>query len=204
MIDPKDMTWVILAGGQATRMHHNDKGLVIFQDQPLVEHVLTRLRQQLPTPILINANRHIEDYAHYGSVIEDIWPGYLGPLAGMHSGLQHAQTPWVGFSPCDSPFLHSQLIARFCQQEDDGVDAFVASDGERVQPAFVVIRRRCLPVLEAYLAAGERRLMGFIRQLSHRHVVFNDEAYAFVNINSLEEIEDYRLISPSSPSLDVC
>ncbi|MGO1298311.1 MAG: molybdenum cofactor guanylyltransferase MobA [Vibrio sp.] len=200
MIDPQDITWVILAGGQATRMHNQDKGLVKFQNRPLIEYTLTRLQQQLPKPVVINANRNIERYAHYGEVIEDLLPGYLGPLAGIHSGLRHAQTSWVGFSPCDSPFTHRELITRFCQYGGNDVDALVAHDGERAQPAFVLLHRSSITLLEAYLATEQRRLMGFIKQLNYRDVIFDDEPHAFTNINSLEEIQYYTMTPPQLSS----
>ncbi|QSA19931.1 NTP transferase domain-containing protein, partial [Vibrio furnissii] len=46
MLLPSQTSWVILAGGQASRMGGNDKGLIKLNDKPLVQHVLERLQPQ--------------------------------------------------------------------------------------------------------------------------------------------------------------
>ena len=196
MIEEQEITWIILAGGQARRMHGRDKGLVHFQGRPLIEHCLFQLQPQLSSPLLINANRNIDDYQQYATVIQDIWKDYPGPLAGIHAGLTYATTPWVGFSPCDCPFVHSELVQRF-RSHDKGNDcqysceALVATDGHRPQPAFLMLNRNVMPRLESYLSSGERRLMGFIKQLHYHSVLLDDEPHAFTNINAPEDLQAY-------------
>ncbi|MBI3187315.1 MAG: NTP transferase domain-containing protein, partial [Gammaproteobacteria bacterium] len=60
----RNITIVILAGGRGSRIGGIDKGLMLWQGKPLIEHIL----QVLPktSPILINANRHLEQYQRYG------------------------------------------------------------------------------------------------------------------------------------------
>jgi len=52
---------IILSGGRATRMGGIDKGLVLLQNKPLVQHVIERLTPQV-NEIFINANREIPQY----------------------------------------------------------------------------------------------------------------------------------------------
>ena len=42
MLTKKDITVGILAGGKATRMNNNDKGLVIVNGLPLVENLIQK------------------------------------------------------------------------------------------------------------------------------------------------------------------
>ena len=58
MLLPTQTSWVILAGGQASRMGGKDKGLIELNDKPLVQHVIERLDsvgwgqlQRQPLPI---------------------------------------------------------------------------------------------------------------------------------------------------------
>src|SRR5713226_3055670 len=106
------ITGVILAGGRATRMCGLDKGLVVLNGIPMLEHILVTLRPQV-SDVLINANRNIERYANYGhKVVPDMLGDYFGPLAGMASAMQAAGTEYILTVPCDSPLLPSDLAVR--------------------------------------------------------------------------------------------
>lgn len=90
---PSETSWVILAGGQASRMGGQDKGLIQLNGQPLIQHVIDKLAPQSPT-LLINANRNQSQYQQFAPVISDEFPDYPGPLGGIHAGLCHAPTDW--------------------------------------------------------------------------------------------------------------
>ena len=70
MLQPTQTSWVILAGGQASRMGGKDKGLIELNQKPLIEHVIERLSPQTPR-ILINANRNQDAYGAFGFVFSD-------------------------------------------------------------------------------------------------------------------------------------
>ena len=58
----------------------------------------------------------------------------------------------------------------------------------RVHRAFCLVRRDLLPHLDAFLAAGERRLARWHESLGAVEVDFDDEAAAFDNLNSLADL----------------
>ena len=89
-IAARDITGLVLAGGQGRRMGMIDKGLVELDGKPLVAHVLARLAPQVGA-LIVNANRNVERYAALGHpVVGDAIGGYAGPLAGLHAGLSAA------------------------------------------------------------------------------------------------------------------
>ena len=89
-----------------------DKGLVALQNKPLIQHVINRLTPQADE-IIINANREIAQYQTFGlAVLHDTNEDYIGPLAGISLGLQHAQHEYVLTVPCDSPLLPLDLAQR--------------------------------------------------------------------------------------------
>src|SRR5947209_13773900 len=107
-----EVTGVVLAGGQGSRMGGVDKGLQPFRGRPMVAHVLERLAPQVGT-VLVNANRNIDAYEAFGyRVIADEIEGFAGPLTGFERGLAHAVTPLLVTAPCDSPFLPADLVDR--------------------------------------------------------------------------------------------
>ena len=184
----KEITGVILAGGRAQRMGGIDKGLILLNGKPMIEHVIAALRVEVDS-LLINANRNLEQYATFGyPVIPDIMDGYLGPLAGMASGMRAAGTKYIVTAPCDSPLVSDGLVRRLYQTLiRESADISVAHDGERMHPVFALMRRDLLPDLLDYLNAGGRKIDSWYAQ--HRLAVayFNDASESFRNINSPEE-----------------
>ncbi|WP_112480086.1 molybdenum cofactor guanylyltransferase MobA [Vibrio variabilis] len=187
MLHPTQTSWVILAGGQASRMGGNDKGLIEFNGRPLIEHVIERLSAQTDD-ITINANRNQERYQQYAPVISDSYPDYPGPLGGIHAGLKDSNSDWVGFVPCDSPFIDAAVVERFCQSVTEQSDILVAHDGDFHQPVFTMFHKRVLPKLEAFLERGDRKIILLYKECHTDYVDFSDSPECFVNLNTPEEL----------------
>jgi len=182
------LTAVILAGGSGTRMGGDDKGLARLNGRPMIEYVIDAIRPQVDT-LLISANRNLDAYQRYGyPVLPDSAAGYLGPLAGVASGLGACRGDRLLTVPCDSPFVPPSLADRLDRAlDDEQIDVSVASNGQRVQPVFAMIRRRLLPALRAYLDAGNRKAESFYTAHSMAVVDCADWPQAFININTPED-----------------
>jgi len=180
---------IVLAGGQGSRMGGVDKGLQPFRGKPMVAHVIERLAPQVDE-LLINANRNPDDYARFGHrVIADEIAGFAGPLAGFERGLAHASGELVATVPCDSPFLPADLIARLrTQLESADAELAVARTGDQPHPVFTLMRRDVLPSLQRFLGSGQRKIDRWYGELRVAEVAFDDEADAFLNINTREEL----------------
>lgn len=180
---------IVLAGGQGSRMGGVDKGLQPFRGRPMVAHAVERLAPQVDE-LLINANRNTEAYGQLGHrVIADEIPGFAGPLAGFERGLAHAQGQLVVTVPCDSPFLPLDLVARLRERlEAAGADLAVAKTGDQAHPVFSLMRRGVLPSLQEFLGSGQRKIDRWYAALRVEEVAFDDQADAFLNINTREEL----------------
>lgn len=185
-----EITGVILAGGQGSRMGGLDKGWISFQGQPLVQHVLNRLQPQMQGPILISANRTLEAYQALGyPVVVDEVSGFQGPLMGLLSALRASQTPWTLCVPCDTPFLPEDLLARlYAAVQAEQADIAFACDPEQSHPVVALLRSSLADDLSAFLHAGERRMMAWYRR-QHCVAVTFPQAQAFLNLNHLEDLE---------------
>jgi molybdopterin-guanine dinucleotide biosynthesis protein A len=182
------VTGIVLAGGLGRRMGGVDKGLQPLHGKPMVEWVLARLRPQV-SEILINANQNPERYAAFGHrVVPDAIGGYAGPLAGLHAGLKAAKHPLVATVPCDSPFLPADLVQRLGSFLKDN-DLAVAKTGEQAHPVFVLAKKSIFNNLEAFLSCGGRKIDAWYASLKVVEVSFDDEADAFRNINTPEELK---------------
>ncbi|MEZ9057899.1 molybdenum cofactor guanylyltransferase MobA [Vibrio pelagius] len=190
MLLPTQTSWVILAGGQASRMGGRDKGLVELNGRPLIQYVIDKLSQQ-NVSITINANRNQERYQDFAPVVSDSFPDYPGPLGGIHAGLKNADTDWVGFVPCDSPQINEDLVVRFCAAVNPDSDILVAHDGEFKQPVFTLFHKRVLPRLEAFLERGDRKIILLYKDCVTEFVDFSDSPNCFVNLNTPEELTQF-------------
>ncbi|WP_260258438.1 molybdenum cofactor guanylyltransferase MobA [Vibrio intestinalis] len=190
MLPPTQTSWVILAGGQASRMGGQDKGLIELNNKPLIQHVIERLSPQTPN-ILINANRNLDAYAQFGRVFQDQFKHYPGPMGGIHAGLVEAQTDWVGFVPCDSPQINHDLVERFCSQVTEETDILVAHDGDYQQPVFTLYHKRVLPKLTAFLQRGDRKIILLYKECNTAYVDFSDSPDCFVNLNTPQELAQF-------------
>ena len=184
-----DVTGVVLAGGQGSRMGGVDKGLQVFRGRPMVAHVLEALAPQVGE-LLVNANRNPEAYERFGyRVIADEIPGFAGPLAGFERGLAHAAGALVVTAPCDSPFLPRDLVARLrTALEGQGAELAVAKTGDQAHPVFCLMRREVHASLAAFLASGQRKIDRWYATHRFVEVPFDDEADAFLNINTHAEL----------------
>lgn len=181
------VTGIVLAGGQGRRMGGVDKGLQLLHGKPMVAHVLARLAPQVDE-ILINANQNLPDYEKFGHrVVPDAIGGFAGPLAGLHAGLCAARHPLALTAPCDSPFLPADLFYRLFEGISAN-DLAVAKTGDQAHPVFALVRRSVIDNLERFLQGGGRKIDAWYASLKVVEVPFDDEADAFRNINTREEL----------------
>ncbi|WP_310737672.1 molybdenum cofactor guanylyltransferase MobA [Mitsuaria sp. WAJ17] len=195
---PAQITGLILAGGEGRRMGGQDKGLLLLHGRPLAAHALERLAPQVGQ-VLMSANRHAGAYAALGvPVLEDCLPGFLGPLAGLLTGLQACGTDWLLSVPCDSPALVPDLAARLATALGQAPEARVAlvegpdeeRGGWRLHPALALMHRSLAAPLAQALAAGERRLGQWLGSQPHVRVRFDraEDALMLANANTPEAL----------------
>ena len=184
-----DVTGIVLAGGQGRRMGGVDKGLVDLDGTPMIAHVLARLVPQVGD-VLINANQNLDRYRAFGyPVVPDAVGGFAGPLAGLHAGMTRASRGFVVTVPCDSPFLPRDLVPRLRAKLDEkGAQLAVAKTFDQPHPVFALVRRDLLPNLAAFLASGGRKIDAWYAAFRAVEVAFDDEALAFRNINTADEL----------------
>ena len=202
MIDQKEISGLILAGGRGTRMGGIDKGLQMHLGLPLAQHALERLSPQVGA-LMLNANRNLSTYQAMGvPVWQDEMPDFPGPLAGMLAGLMHCDTPYLVTVPCDSPNFPTDLVARLAQSlmdaDADLATAYTREAGElRAQPVFCLLKATLRDNLRAFIESGERKTGLFAAQNQGAKVIFDDAA-AFANANTLSELAELQ-INPRRP-----
>ena len=187
MSGPFTIGAAILAGGRATRLGGELKGLIQL---PSGETIIERLLPEFalagfPDPIICSAD-HTE-YACLGkALVPDQVPG-IGPLGGIAAALEYyfGSTDAVLFSPCDMPKLTAYELTRL-------VDEFQATAAQIVvaetcqnawHPLCSVVHIDVLAAVGKAITAQRFSVHQLWRTLNATAVEFTGEG-AFTNINT--------------------
>ncbi len=196
-IPAEQITGLVLAGGQGSRMGGVDKGLQNHLGMPLALHALLRLQPQVGQ-MMVNANRNLGAYDAMGV---PVWPDaqgtgterFPGPLAGFLAGLEHCETPYLVTVPCDSPNFPSDLVERLAaglvaEQAEIAIAATRDQGVLQLQPVFCLMAATLMESLVAFTHGGQRKIDRWTSQHRCATVVF-DDADAFVNANTPDELQ---------------
>ncbi len=203
MTDRADITGWVLAGGRGSRMGGIDKGLQLHAGVPLALHAMRRLSPQVG-PIAINANRHLDTYQSFGVPVHpDSLADHPGPLGGFLAGLEHCATPYLMTVPCDTPDFPLDVVARLATEliarnVPLAMAATRSANGLQPQPVFCLMARHVRQNLLEFTATGRRQPQRWAELNGCAWVVFED-ASAFANANTLEELQALQRASDSKP-----
>jgi molybdopterin-guanine dinucleotide biosynthesis protein A len=184
---------VIQAGGLSQRMKQ-DKGLVGFRGQSLVQRLMERL-SSIADEMLITTNNP-EPYNFLGVPLAgDLLPG-TGALGGLYTAISSARHPSVAVVACDMPFANPVLLRyQYNLLMATGVDLVIPRSPDGLEPFHAVYRRvSCLPHIRAALLAGKRRVDAWHEQVKVRYLDpaeiqrFDPDGLAFFNINTPEDL----------------
>ncbi len=184
-----DVTVVILAGGNSSRMGEN-KALLIIDDRPVIEHVID-FAQTISQRVLLVTNSPELYQSYQLPYVTDLRPG-MGPLAGIEAGLTASATEINLVLACDMPFVLTVVGKEMIQQLGTHDVAVPLIDGQR-HPLFAVYRRSTLPVLSEMLDRGQRRILDFLSQVDVHWLTNLRHEQAglpvFYNMNTPEEYQ---------------
>ena len=196
------VTGVILAGGKSRRMGEN-KALMPLGDDPLIGHVIRRMR--LITDELLLITNTPTEYTNLGvSMHGDIFPG-TGALGGIYTGLTHASYDAVLCVACDSPFLNPNLLVYLVSilGEYDAVMPYTHRENHAhrndmqitLQTLCAAYSKRSLPIIESMLQESELRVHALQERAHIKRVspeiwrAFDPEGLSFFNINTPEDFK---------------
>ena len=196
---------LILAGGEGRRMHGQDKGLINVLKKPLIEYAIECLTP-LVDDLSISCNRNKSRYSDYKiDCLSDYQtPGrneFLGPMAGIVSGLKHARHDWLMIMPCDTPLMNTemmrQLVDAIRENESRGLQAVVFSY-QGLQPLHGIYHKSLLPLLEQSLAENNNSVQKLIRTTNTIEVIHaKGVVHHFINANDEKELNTIeQLITP--------
>jgi molybdopterin-guanine dinucleotide biosynthesis protein A len=206
LIPKSDISALVLCGGQARRFEHIDKPLAVFYGPrgplPMVDYMLASLPAELP--VMISANRSLEQYAQRARVLPDADTQLSqdGPLVGIYAGLVACETPWLLVCPGDMPLLPGGWYEGLLKVEAAGQRPRVLHDGERLQSLLCLVPKTLAEHLGQFIRGGSKSVMAWH---SHSHAVqvsVAEHSTGFANINSQAEMTALQQAATYSPICD--
>jgi molybdopterin-guanine dinucleotide biosynthesis protein A len=188
---------LILAGGLSRRMGSN-KAVSLLGGQPLLTHVIQRLRPQVSS-IVLNAPAGWAE-AFDLPLVPDTRQGHVGPLAGILAGMRHTAAHHPDAShfltvPADSPFLPGNLASFLGEHLTHDVCIVIAASSGQVHPVFGLWPVAIADDLETWLSNEEnRRIRSFLARHQTLGVSFPPIESAigpidpFFNVNTPDEL----------------
>lgn len=147
----------ILAGGQSQRMG-TDKAALLLNGVTFIRFLANRLA---PAGVKVMIATRADGPGHEPgfAVVHDQFP-LTGPLAGMLTLLEAAETPFVLVAACDTPFLPPDLGDRLLHHAT-GVSAVLLSLEGQLEPLPVLLSTDLAPTLRRLVESGERRALAY-------------------------------------------
>ena len=183
-----------LAGGQARRMGGGDKALIDVGGHTILARQLAATSQY---PLrFINANGPKDRFSDYGlPVISDCIDGFLGPLAGILTGLEylaqnHKKISWMLSCATDIPFLPQDLTEMLhIAIKKEQADMATARSAGRTHPVCSLWPVHLATALrDALLDEDIRKIDRFTARYHLAYADFDGVPDPFMNINTPEDI----------------
>ncbi len=182
-----------------------DKAFLVFDGQTLLERALDLMAAVCDTVTIVGDPDKFAEYSaaesrsgnceipKYESVVADIFPG-CGPLAGIHTALEHSTAELNLMLAVDMPFVSKELLAfLFAVAEESSAVVIVPRTSKGLQPLCAIYRREFLSVAEPALRAGKYRVDATFSAVSTHEIDVAKLAAAgflepsFFNLNTPED-----------------
>lgn len=181
MIERKNITGIILAGGKSSRMG-SDKGFLDLSGQCFIEHIIRTIEPLVHQIIIVSNN---SDYDIFNQKRVDDMIKDAGPLAGLYSGLFHSETEINLVLSCDVPFINNIVLNKLIQAFDGETEVIQIQSQGKTMPLIAIYKRECFHLFLSLLQSGERRLRFAVSQLNSKIILIDDAQNQYVrNVNT--------------------
>ena len=189
MLDKKEVTGIILAGGASSRMG-KDKGLCEFKGKSLVSYAIEALIPICDT-ILISSN-NTENYKKFGYEVVVDQHKNIGPIGGIYSGLVKSATIHNLIISCDTPFLNTQLL-EYVIANVDGYDIVVPKHGNSyIEPLASYYSSTIISTIEESIKNEDYKLMNLFNRVRFKSIkvdsIIGYSNMLFKNLNTPSDL----------------
>jgi molybdopterin-guanine dinucleotide biosynthesis protein A len=193
-----DISAIILAGGQSSRMKQ-DKALLPVNGKSLIESVASQLEPFFADIIISARDGQSLDFLPYRIAVDR--SSGQGPLMGILTGLEASRTPYNFVIACDIPQINIGFLESMLEHVRRHDVVVPVSGDSKYEPLFAFYRKDLIPHIQTLLAKGIRQIIKlYPLAKSVKHVPMPAADWYF-NLNTLDDFDNYCMISRGSSSL---
>ena len=184
----------ILAGGLARRMDGQNKGLAIYNSQPMIASIANALSPHV-RQLLINCNRDSAEISQFCDLtVPDVITGFQGPLAGIHALLTASDADYVLVSSCDTPLLDDRYARTMLKALNNAASTaqqpslvYYANCNGKAHPTHILASTTLSDSLGERIKQKQLRALEWLTDIAAVPVLFDDETL-FYNVNTLADL----------------
>jgi molybdopterin-guanine dinucleotide biosynthesis protein A len=189
MIQKKDITAIVLAGGKSSRMG-TDKGFIDLNGRSFMARIIETVNPFVNKVIIVSSDPNYDVFNKKRVV--DIIPD-SGPLAGIFSGLFYTESDVNLVLSCDVPLINEVVLNTLIEGYDAESDVTQLQSNERTMPLIALYKKQCMHTCLEALKTGERRLTKVVEQLRAKTIILDSSLEPLVrNINTIDELKEIR------------
>ncbi|TDW48985.1 molybdenum cofactor guanylyltransferase [Flavobacterium sp. 270] len=186
----ENLTVFILCGGKSTRMQ-SEKGLVLFQQKPFIEHIIQAILP-ITEKIELITNTKEYDYLPYQKMSDIILD--KGPLGGIYTALTNSETEFNLILSCDIPLISTELLSELISKHTKEARITVFASESKVHPLIGIYSKKALPIIKEAIDANELKMMDLLAKVPHQIINIDEsENFHLSNINSIDELNDLNI-----------
>lgn len=177
-----------------------DKGSLIFKNQPMILHTLNTLKENVDEIIIVlNDSNRIAKYKEFIKDDNIIFKEDLiknkGPLQGILTGLYEIQSSHTLVLPCDTPFISKHYINKIFNEYNDNYDAIVPfSDEENltnsIEPLHGIYKKSNIKIIEKLIDEDKLKIKDFIDKINCKFIKIENKK-EFENLNYPKDLNKF-------------
>jgi molybdopterin-guanine dinucleotide biosynthesis protein A len=189
MIQIKNITAILLAGGKSSRMG-TDKGLIELNGESFMARIIAVVEPFVNKTMIVSndPNHDVFNRKRVSDIIPD-----AGPLAGIFSGLFYSESDINLVISCDVPLINEAVLKALIDGYDPEMDVIQLQSQGKTIPLIALYKKHSMHQCLASLKKGERRLTKVVEQLKTKTIILDATLDPFVrNINTVDELKEIR------------
>jgi len=176
------LSGLILAGGNSRRMGR-DKSQIIFDNQSFLDYAVSLL-EKFTDNIVISSNQ--SPVTKYPVVVDQY--KNIGPIGGLHTGLQAVYNDYVLVLPVDMPLLNRDVLNHLLEHinPDKKINVFYLNN--RPQMLTGIYHKDVLQIIKNQIEQKDYKLQHLLQKSSFNLINVSAFKNVFININSADEL----------------
>ena len=185
---------VVLAGGKSSRMGF-DKSTMVLQNKKLIESTIKKLDSLFDDIIIsVDSIEKKSEFNHDNIAVDEVKG--VGPLGGMISALEMAQSDKLFVIPCDMPVIDTKYISFMMKYMDDN-EIILSEKNGYFEPFPGFYSKSLIPRIEELINQNRRSIRAIfecsrtkvISESEWKKLGFSEEI--FTNLNTTQDVEKY-------------